>query len=134
PLELVRLWAEGIKRGDPRTPTNVILCGAPSTAKTDLALLIARLSQTPVYSMLSPKGSFVGQTEARVRLLFRTFKEMSPAIGVIDEITEAFPTERNTMNLDSGATQSVVAEMLNALSDSSRAGRPLLVATTNCPW
>jgi hypothetical protein len=134
PLELVRLWAEGIKRGDPRTPTNVILCGAPSTAKTDLALLIARLSQTPVYSMLSPKGSFVGQTEARVRLLFRTFKEMSPAIGVIDEITEAFPTERNTMNLDSGATQSVVAEMLNALSDSSRAGRTLLVATTNCPW
>lgn len=134
PLELIRLWADGIKRGDPRTPTNVILCGAPSTAKTDLALLVARLSQTPVYAMLSPKGSFVGQTEARVRLLFRTFKEMSPAIGVIDEITEAFPTERNSMNLDSGATQSVVAEMLNALSDASRAGRTLLLATTNCPW
>lgn len=134
PLELIRLWADGIKRGDSRTPTNIILCGAPSTAKTDLALLVARLSQTPVYSMLSPKGSFVGQTEARVRLLFRTFKEMSPAIGVIDEITEAFPTERNTMNLDSGATQSVVAEMLNALSDASRAGRTLLLATTNCPW
>lgn len=134
PLELMRTWADGIKRGDPRTPANIIFCGAPSTAKTDLALMTALLSQTPVYSILSPKASFVGQTEARVRLLFRTFKELSPAIGVIDEISEAFPTERNTQNLDSGATQAVVAEMLNALSDSSRAGRTLIIATTNCPW
>jgi hypothetical protein len=134
PFELMQSWAEGIKRGDPRTPTNVIFCGAPSTAKTDLALLTALLSRTPVYSILSPKASFVGQTEARVRLLFRLFKELSPSIGVIDEISEAFPTERNTQNLDSGATQAVVAEMLNALSDSSRAGRTLIIATTNCPW
>ena len=134
PFKLMQTWAEGIKRGDPRTPVNVIFCGAPSTAKTDLALLTALLSRTPAYSILSPKGSFVGQTEARVRLLFRIFKELYPAIGIIDEISEAFPTERNTMNLDSGATQAVVAEMLNALSDSSRAGRTLLIATTNCPW
>ena len=53
---------------------------------------------------------------------------------MIDEITDAFPTERNEMNLDSGATAAVTAEMLNALSDSSRAGRTLLIATTNCPW
>jgi len=134
PLELMKIWAEGIKRGDPRTPMNIVLCGAPSTAKTDLALITALISRTPVYSVLSPKGGIVGQTERNVRLLFRTFKEMSPAIGVIDELTEAFPTERNTMNLDSGATQSVVAEMLNALSDTSRAGRTLIIATTNCPW
>jgi hypothetical protein len=134
PIELLQLWANGLKIGDPNTPMNVILAGAPSSAKTDLALLTAAMSQTPAYSVLSPKASFVGQTEQRVRLLFRTFKALSPAFGVIDEITEAFPTERSSMNLDSGASASVTAEMLSALSDSSRAGRTLLIATTNCPW
>lgn len=134
PLALLHSWAQGLKIGDPFTPMNVILAGAPSSAKTDLALLTAAISQTPAYSVLSPKGSLVGQSEQRVRLLFRSFKALSPAFGVIDEITEAFPMERNTANLDSGASASVTAEMLNALSDSSRAGRTLLIATTNCPW
>lgn len=133
-LALLQLWAQGLKVGNTDTPTNVILAGAPSSAKTDLALLTAALSQVPAYSVLSPKGSLVGQTEYLVRLLFRVFKGLSPAFGVIDEITEAFPTERNSMNLDSGASSAVIAEMLNALADSSRAGRTLLIATTNCPW
>ena len=42
--------------------------------------------------------------------------------------------DRKSMNLDSGASAAITAEMLNALSDSSRAGRTLLVASTNCPW
>jgi len=133
-LALLQAWAAGLKAGDPHTPMNVLLAGAPSSAKTDLALLTALLSQTPAYSLISPKGSLVGQTELRVRLQFRIFKELSPAFGVIDEITESFQMERGSMNLDSGASAAVTAEMLNALSDSSRAGRTLLIATTNCPW
>lgn len=133
-LSLLQRWAKGLKEGDRHTPMNVLLAGAPSSAKTDMALLVALLSQTPAYSLNSPKGSLVGQTELRVRLQFRIFKELSPAFGVIDEITEAFQMERNSMNMDSGASAAVTAEMLNALSDSSRAGRTLLIATTNCPW
>jgi hypothetical protein len=131
---LLKRWANGLKQGDPLTPMNIMLAGAPSSAKTDLALLIALESGTPAYSVLSPKGSLVGQTERLVRLLFRTFKELSPSFGFIDEIDKAFPTESHSMNLDSGASSAVTAEMLNALSDSSRAGRTLLIATTNCPW
>jgi len=134
PLTLLQKWADGLKAGNKFTPTNIILAGAPSTAKTDLALLIAANSGTPAYSILSPKGSLVGETETKVRRLFQVFKELSPAFGMIDEITEAFPTERHSMNLDSGASASVTAEMLTALSDSSRAGKSLLIATTNCPW
>jgi len=133
-LALLQAWAAGLKAGDPHTPMNILLAGAPSSAKTDLALLTALLSQTPAYSLISPKGSLVGQTELRVRLQFRIFKDLSPAFGVIDEITESFQMERGSMNLDSGASAAVTAEMLNALSDSSRAGRTLLIATTNCPW
>ncbi|HPA16147.1 MAG TPA: hypothetical protein PLU30_00270 [Verrucomicrobiae bacterium] len=133
-MDLLQKWAIGLKEGDRHTPMNVLLAGAPSSAKTDMALLTALLSQTPAYSLVSPKGSLVGQTEQRVRLQFRIFKELSPAFGVIDEITEAFQMERQSMNMDGGASAAVTAEMLNALSDSSRAGRTLLIATTNCPW
>lgn len=113
---------------------NVMLAGAPSSAKTDLALITAQQSQVPAYQLVSPKGSLVGQTERRVRLQFRVFKELSPAFGAMDEVTDAWQMERNSMNLDSGASAAVTAEMLNALSDSSRTGRTLLIATTNCPW
>jgi AAA+ superfamily predicted ATPase len=133
-LELLRTWAIGLKNGDPQTPMNVLLAGAPSTAKTDLALLTAYESQTPTYQLFSPKGPFVGQSELRARQQQRVFKELSPAFGFIDEITEAMPMQRSSQNLDGGATDAVAAEMLNALADASRAGRTLLIATTNCPW
>lgn len=134
PLELLRMWATGLKNGDPQTPMNILLAGAPSTAKTDLALLTALQSQTPAYQLLSPKGPFVGQSEQRARLQQRVFQGLWPAFGMIDEITEALPMQRGSQNLDSGASDAVAAEMLNALADSSRAGKTLLIATTNCPW
>jgi hypothetical protein len=133
-MDLLAKLADGLRRGDPLTPINVILAGAPSTAKTDLALWTALRCMVPAYSVFSPKGSLVGQTERLARLLFRVLKELSPAFGFVDELTEAFPTERHSMNLDSGASAAVTAEMLSALSDSSRAGRTVLLATTNCPW
>jgi hypothetical protein len=134
PLALLSRWAESLKAGNPHTPMSVILAGAPATAKTDLALLTAQAAQVPAYQLISPKGSLVGQTERLVRLQFRVYKELSPAFGFIDEITEAFQMERNGANLDSGASAAVTAEMLSALSDTSRAGKTLLIATTNCPW
>jgi hypothetical protein len=134
PYGLLMTWAQGLKSGDPQTPMNVLLAGAPSTAKTDLALQAALHSQTPTYQLHSPKAPFVGQSEMRARLQQRIFQQMWPAFGFIDEITEAMPMQRGSQNLDSGATDAVAAEMLNALADGSRAGKTLLIATTNCPW
>jgi len=133
-LQLLQHWANQLKQGNKDTPMNILLAGAPSSAKTDLALLAALISQTPAYTFVSPKDGLVGGTERRVRLQFRIFKELSPAFGFIDEITEAYQTQRMSENLDSGASDAVTAEMLTALSDSSRKGRSMLIATTNCPW
>lgn len=134
PLEMLHVWAEQLKAGVSGAPVGVILAGAPSTAKTDLALYAADRSGTPAYQLVSPKGPFVGHSERRARLQFRVFKDLAPAFGMIDEVTEAFPMDRNNMNLDSGASAAITAELLTALSDSSRSGRNLIVATTNCPW
>jgi len=133
-FNILQTWAAGLRRGDPRTPTNVIIAGGPATGKTDICLKVAQESGTPAYTILSPKGSLVGESERRARILFRTFKDLAPAFGVIDEISESFPMQRSAHNLDGGASQAVTAEMLSALSDGSRAGKTLILATTNCPW
>lgn len=134
PLHLLEKLAALLKAANTDMPVAVLLAGAPATAKTDLALLVAAQAGVPAYSLNSPKGSLVGQTEARARLMFRTFKELSPCLAFVDEITEAFPMSRNIHNLDSGASDAVLGEMQTALSDKSLAGRGLLIATTNCPW
>lgn len=133
-VQKLRECAEGLKLGNPYTPANVLLAGAPSTGKTDAAVQAGFHSQTPTYQFINPKASFVGQSERNVRLQLRIFKDLSPAFGFVDEITESLQMERSSMNLDSGASNAIMAEWMTALSDTSRQGRTLLVATTNCPW
>lgn len=125
--------SEGLKSGNPYTPSNICFVGAPAVGKTDLALLTAYMAQIPALQMNSPKSSLVGSTEHKARLQMNITKIMYPNVGFIDEITEAFPMSQG-MNLDSGASAAVTAQLLTALSDTSRAGKSIIIATTNCPW
>ncbi|MBK8464953.1 MAG: AAA family ATPase [Chloracidobacterium sp.] len=134
PLQIVERFGERLLERDPTMPANVLLAGAPATAKTDLALHAARLGQCPAYQMMSPKAGLVGETERLARLQQDVLRRFSPAFAFIDEITEAFPLERSEFNGDSGASDAVRAELLTCLSDQTRCGQTLLVATTNCIW
>ena len=125
--------AEGLKHRDKSMEQNFLLAGAPGTGKTDLVTLLGRECQLPVYQMMSPKNGIVGETGRKARLQAEVFNKMVPALAFIDEVTEAFPTQRGT-NLDSGASDEVISVLLNSLSDKSREGRSMLVGTTNCPW
>jgi hypothetical protein len=84
--------------------------------------------------MHSPKGGIVGETERKCRLQYTALREWTPNVAFIDEITEAMPLQRSDFDGDSGASRAVAAAMLTALSDESRRGRSLIIATTNCPW
>ncbi|MBQ9587684.1 MAG: AAA family ATPase [Bacteroidales bacterium] len=111
--------------------SNILLMGAPGTAKTDLALCTALHSGLPIFQLNSPKKGIVGETERLAALQTRIFSSTKPSIGFIDEITESFPMQR-THNLDSGASAAVMQAMLSSLSDNSREN--LLIATTNCGY
>jgi len=99
-----------------------------------LALITAFKAKAAAYQMHSPKGGIVGETERKSRLQQTVLREWIPNIAFCDEITEAMPLQRSDFDGDSGASRAVTAALLTSLSDESRRGKSLLVATTNCPW
>jgi len=130
--ESLRKISEELLRHDKiNFSSNIVLMGAPGTAKTDLALCTALHSGLPIFQLNSPKNGIVGETERLAALQARIFTSTKPSIGFVDEITEAFPMQR-AHNLDSGASDAVMQAMLNTLSDNSREN--LLIATTNCGY
>lgn len=130
----LEICAERLLAGDPSTPTNLLLAGAPGTGKTDLAILTAAHARVAAYSWISPKGGIVGETERRARLQATVAREWTPNICYADEITESLPLERSDHDGDSGASRSVMAALLTTFSDESRRGKSLFIASTNCPW
>jgi hypothetical protein len=134
PRRILTRFAEGLRKGDAHMPAQVLLAGAPGTGKTDLAIFTAAKAQVSAYSMQSPKGGIVGETERKCRLQYHALREWVPNVAFLDEATEAMPLTRSDFDGDSGASRAVTAAMLTALSDESRRGRSLLIATTNCPW
>ena len=134
PREVLSRLAAALQRGDRSVPLNALLVGPPGTAKTDLALLTAKRANVPAYQLLNPKAGIVGETERKARLQQEMLAQWIPALGFVDEISESFPMERNDFDGDNGASRAVMAAWLTGLSDASRAGKCLIVSTTNCPW
>jgi hypothetical protein len=134
PQRVLSTLSEALRKGDPNMPAQVLLVGSPGTGKTDLAISTAAQAHVSAYVMHSPKGGIVGETERKCRLQYMALREWTPNVAFIDEITEAMPLMRNDFDGDSGASRAVTAAMLTALSDETRRGRSLLIATTNCPW
>jgi AAA+ superfamily predicted ATPase len=134
PCDILSRLAAALRRGDRSTPMNVLLCGSPGGGKTDLAMLGAKKAGVPAYQLLNPKAGVVGETERRARLQQEMLAQWTPAIGFVDELTEAFPMERSDFDGDNGASRAVMAAWLTGLSDASLAGKRLIISTTNCPW
>jgi AAA+ superfamily predicted ATPase len=134
PSTILDRLAARLRAGDKGMPANVLLAGAPGTGKTDLAILTADTAGVTAYRVHSPKRGIVGETERLCDLQQDLLRHWTPNVAFVDEITESLPLQRSDFDGDSGATRAVMATMLTALSDESRRGSSLLIATTNCPW
>jgi len=134
PAALLTQLAGRLRAGDARMPANILLSGAPGTGKTDLAILTGQAAGVTAYALHSPKRGIVGETERLARLQQDLLAQFTPAVAFVDEITESMPVQRSDFDGDSGASRAVMASLLTSLSDESRRGRSLLIATTNCPW
>ncbi|KAF4675384.1 Spermatoproteinsis associated protein 5 [Perkinsus chesapeaki] len=116
-------------------PRGILLYGPPGCSKTMLARAVATETEMNFISIKGPElfSKWVGDSEAKVRDLFRKARQAAPTVVFIDEI-DAIGQERATGG--GGVADRVLAQLLTELdgvSGQSEAG-VILIAATNRPW
>ncbi|TPX47378.1 hypothetical protein CcCBS67573_g10257 [Chytriomyces confervae] len=120
-----------------KPPRGVLLYGPPGTGKTLIARAIASETGAHVIVINGPEiiSKFYGETEERLRAIFREAEENAPAIIFIDEIDSLCPKR------DDSATdleKRVVTTLLTLMDGSDLSGKQLangviVMAATNRP-
>jgi transitional endoplasmic reticulum ATPase len=111
-------------------PKGVLLYGTPGTGKTQLAKAVANESNAHFISISGPEimSKFYGESEARVREIFKEAREKSPSIVFIDEIDSIAPKREEV----TGEVERRVVSQLLALMDGLEArGKVIVIAATN---
>jgi ATPase family associated with various cellular activities (AAA) len=110
-------------------PRGVLLTGVPGCGKSLVAKTLARTWGMPLV-LLDPGaiyGSYVGESEARLRGALDTVEAMSPIVLWLDEIEKGFAAGTGTG--DSGVSQRVLGAFLHWMQE--RPPGVFLVATSN---
>jgi cell division protease FtsH len=126
---------EKFQRLGGRAPKGVLLMGPPGTGKTLLARAVAGEAGVPFYSISGSEfiQMFVGVGAGRVRDLFKTAKEHSPAILFIDEI-DAVGRQRGA-GLGGGhdEREQTLNQILSEMDGFSQSESVIVLAATNRP-
>ena len=132
PFQIIKSFSDSLKNGEKTAFRNLLLCGAPSTGKTDLAILATKMSGIQAYVLNSPKSGIVGESERKGRNQINSLRE-NVGIYLLDEVEMVFPMNRNIQSGDGGVTQYLMGLYQSFLSDSSLNGRCGIIATSNKP-
>jgi transitional endoplasmic reticulum ATPase len=113
-------------------PKGVLLYGPPGTGKTLLAKAVANESNAHFISISGPEimSKFYGESEARLRELFKEAKEKSPTIIFIDEIDSIAP-KRDEVTGE--VERRVVSQLLTLMDGLEGRGKVIVIAATNRP-
>ncbi|EER05744.1 cell division cycle protein 48, putative [Perkinsus marinus ATCC 50983] len=116
-------------------PRGILLYGPPGCSKTMLARAVATETEMNFISIKGPElfSKWVGDSEAKVRDLFRKARQAAPTVVFIDEV-DAIGQERATGG--GGVADRVLAQLLTELDGvGGQAGAGVvLIAATNRPW
>lgn len=113
-------------------PKGVLLYGPPGTGKTLLAKAVAGETNAHFISLSGPEiiGKYYGESEGRIRKIFKRAEENSPSIIFIDEIDSIAP-KRDEVSGE--AEKRVVAQLLTLLDGMKSRGKVVIIAATNRP-
>ena len=111
-------------------PKGVLLYGPPGAGKTLLAKAVANEAGATFLSINGPEimGKYYGESEERLREVFRQAKENAPSIVFIDELDAIAPRRAEV----SGEVERRIVAQLLALMDGLEArGQVIVIGATN---
>ena len=113
-------------------PKGVLLHGPPGTGKTLLAKAVANETNANFYSISGPEimSKFYGESEERLREVFKEAEENAPSIIFIDEIDSIAP-KREEVSGD--VEKRVVSQLLTLMDGIKSRGKLVVIGATNRP-
>jgi transitional endoplasmic reticulum ATPase len=113
-------------------PKGVLLYGSPGTGKTLLAKAVAGETNAHFISLSGPEiiGKFYGESEERLRDIFKQSEENAPSIIFIDEIDSIAPKREEVTG---EVEKRVVSQLLTLLDGMKSRGKVVVIAATNRP-
>jgi cell division protease FtsH len=118
-----------------RVPKGVLLMGPPGTGKTLLARAVAGEAGVPFFSISGSEfiQMFVGVGASRVRDMFKTAKDASPAILFIDEIDAVGRVRGAGLGGGHDEREQTLNQILSEMDGFSPSESVIVLAATNRP-
>src|SRR6201993_1486228 len=131
-IELPMRHPEIFEKLGVEAPKGILLHGPPGTGKTLLAKAVASESNSHFISISGPEimSKFYGESEARLREIFKEAKEKSPSIIFIDEIDSIAPKREEVTG---EVERRVVSQLLSVMDGLEARGKVIVIAATNRP-
>ena len=131
-IELPLRHPELFKRLGVEAPKGVLLHGPPGTGKTMLAKAVAGETSSNFISIGGPEivSKFYGESEGKLREIFKEAEENAPSIIFIDEIDSIAP-KRDEVTGE--AERRIVAQLLSLMDGLNSRGKVVVIGATNRP-
>lgn len=131
-VELPLRHPELFKRLGVEAPKGVLLHGPPGTGKTMLAKAVAGETSSNFVSIGGPEivSKFYGESEGKLREIFKEAEENAPSIIFIDEIDSIAP-KRDEVNGEE--ERRIVAQLLSLMDGLNSRGKVVVIGATNRP-
>jgi transitional endoplasmic reticulum ATPase len=112
--------------------SGILLYGPPGCGKTLIAKVLASESEANMFSINGPEimNKYYGETEARLRDIFKEAKDNSPSIIFIDEIDAIAPKREEAYG---DVEKRVVAQLLALMDGLTERGNVIVLGATNRP-
>jgi len=131
-IELPLRYPELFQKLGIEPPKGVLLYGPPGCGKTLLAKAVATEAEANFILINGPEimNKYYGETEARLREIFRKAEEEAPSIVFIDEI-DAIAPKRSEVTGE--VEKRVVAQLLALMDGLETRGQVIVIGATNRP-
>ncbi|MHA2362931.1 MAG: CDC48 family AAA ATPase [Candidatus Hodarchaeales archaeon] len=131
-IELPMKHPELFERLGVEAPKGVLLHGPPGTGKTLLAKAVANETDSNFISLGGPEimSKFYGESEKKLREIFKDAEKNAPSIVFIDEIDSIAPKREEVTG---EVERRVVAQLLALMDGLEARGQVVVIGATNRP-